>query len=69
MSISNELSSEIAVTLLESKALQDSREAQEILFLVHSTLQKLSAKEQPSSFKKPADPALPNIKGAAFGAS
>lgn len=69
MSISNELSSEIAVTLLKSEALQDCKDAQQILLLAYSTLQQLSAKERHLRVRNLVKTAVPKATGATFGAS
>jgi len=69
MSISTELSSDIAVALLKSPALKDKRQIQQIMMLAHSALKNLSATERYSPIRHHIKSALPKSKGATLGTS
>lgn len=57
MAISNELSSEIAVAILnEKKSPQELRELKDVILRVHSALQKMSAEERATRLRGDANP-------------
>ena len=53
MAISNELSSDVAVALLaKDKSPQELKQLKDIILLVHSALQEMSAETRPDQIKK-----------------
>lgn len=69
MSVGNELSSEVAVTLLEMEGAVNPRDVKEVLALLRSTLRELSSEERGRrrtrlTLGRPPGPALGANRGA-----
>jgi predicted transcriptional regulator len=52
MAISNELSSDVAVALLENKSPQERKQLKDIILQVHSVLQKMSEETRADRFNR-----------------
>lgn len=61
MSISNELSCEIAIALLDRKAILNEGSAHQVLFLAHAALRELRAKERTPHVRRFASSSMVKI--------
>ena len=69
MSVGNELSSEVAVTLLEMEGAVNPRDLEDVLALLRSTLRELSSEERGRrrmrlTLGRPSSPAMSATRGA-----
>lgn len=69
MSVSNELSVEIAVAMLNKRSVSESRVACQTLLQAHRTLRELSADERHSPIRNLVKAARSKAKGASLSAS